>query len=94
MDSAGDMRRMQALVRSRCANCGTLLRSELDDVVARHRPEHSLVDALECCRMVGCAGTAFYLATRTYDGEWTVLLRDPALLEDFRTLAPIRTALG
>ena len=44
--------------------------------------------------MVGCAGTAFYLATRTYDGEWTVLLRDPALLEDFRTLAPIRTALG
>ena len=94
MDSAGTMRAMNALVRSRCAKCGTLLRVELEDVVARHGPGYSLVDKLERCRMVGCTGTTFFLASRTYGREWTTLLRDPQLVSGFATLAPASTALG
>ena len=94
MNSAGTMLRINALVRSRCAKCGTLLRVELGDVVARHGAGHSLVDRLDRCRMVGCDGSAFYLASRTYGREWTTLLRDPALVASFQTLPPARTALG
>ena len=93
MDSAGTMLRMKALVRSRCAKCGTLLRVELEDIVARHGPGYSLFDQLERCRMVGCVGSTFYVAARTYGQEWAALLRDPALLESFAMLAPTRTAL-
>lgn len=94
MDGAGEMRRMNALVRSRCAICGTLLRVDLDDVIARHGLDHSLIDRLERCRMVGCAGSTFYLASRTYGQAWTPMLRDPALLKTFAALPPVRTALG
>ena len=94
MDSAGAMLGMNALVRCRCAKCGTLLRVELADIVARHGPGYSLIDKLERCRMVGCAGTTVFLASRTYGREWTILLRDPALVASFETLAPARTALG
>lgn len=94
LDSAGSMLRMNALVRSRCARCGTLLRVELEDVVARHGASHSLVDKLDRCRMLGCSGSAFYLASRTYGREWTRLLRDPTLIASFETLPPARTALG
>lgn len=93
MDSVGTMFRMNALVRSRCAKCGTLLRVELVDVVARHGPGYSLVDKLERCRMVGCVGSTFYLASRTYGRDWTTLLRDPDLIASFETRAPARTAL-
>jgi len=93
MDSAATMLRMKALVRSRCVKCGTLLRIELEDIVARHGPGYSLIDQLERCRMVGCVGTTFYLVSRTYGGAWTALLRDPALAETFDALAPTRTAL-
>ena len=64
LDDAGTMLRMKALVRCRCAKCGTLLRVELEDVVARHGAGYSLVDRLDRCRMVGCDGTAFYAASR------------------------------
>jgi len=94
LDNAGTMLRMNALVRSRCAQCGTLLRVELEDVVARRGPGYSLVDKLDRCRMVGCSGSAFYLASRTYGREWTTLLRDPALIASFETLPPARTAQG
>lgn len=94
MESAGTMLRMNALVRTRCAKCGTLLRVELEDIVARHGPGYSLVDALERCRMVGCIGSTFYVASRTYGREWTTLLRDPALVASFETLPPARTALA
>ena len=94
MDSAGAMLRINALVRTRCSKCGTLLRVDLKDVVARHGTGYSLIDRLECCRMVGCIGSTFYLASRTYGREWTMLLRDPALIASFETLSPARTALG
>lgn len=94
MESAGTMLRMNALVRSRCAKCGTLLRVELEEIVARHGPGCSLVDRLERCRMVGCIGSTFYLASRTYGRDWTTLLRDPELVASFERVAPARTALG
>lgn len=92
MESAGEMLRMNALVRTRCAGCGTLMRADLHDIVARHGPRYLLIDNLERCRMVECAVTTFYLASRTYGGAWTMLLRDPALIEAFETLPPVRTA--
>lgn len=70
------------------------MRVELEDVVARRGPAYSLVDKLERCRMVGCAGSSFYMVSRTYGRDWRVLLRDPALVASFKTLAPARTALG
>ncbi len=94
MDSAGTMLRMNALVRTRCSKCGTLLRVDLEDVVARHGSCHSLVDRLDRCRMVGCGGSTFYLASRTYGRDWTTLLRDPVLIVSFEILPPARTALG
>jgi hypothetical protein len=66
MENAGMMLRMKALVRSRCCQCGTLMRVEMEDVVARHGANYSLVDKLERCRMVECYGSTFYLASRTY----------------------------
>jgi hypothetical protein len=93
MDSVAEMLRMNALVRTRCASCETLLRIELEDVVARRGASHSLVDNLERCRMVGCIGSAFYVTSRTYGGAWTTLLRDPALVESLQTLTPGRSAL-
>lgn len=94
MDHVGSMLRVNALVRTRCAKCGTLLRVELEDVVARHGPGYSLVDRLERCRMVGCVGSTFYLASRTYGRAWLTMLRDPALIADLDAIAPARTALG
>jgi hypothetical protein len=94
MESAGTMLAISAMVRTRCAKCGTLLRVELEELVARHGPGLSLIDRLERCRMVGCVGSTFYLASRTYGREWTSLLRDPALIASFETVAPARTALG
>ena len=92
MDSTGEMLRMNALVRTRCSGCGTMMRVDLHDVVARHGPGYSLVDKLERCRMVGCISSTFYLASRTYGGEWTTLLRDPDLVTVFEDIPPIRTA--
>lgn len=83
MDSAAEMLRMNAQVRSQCSTCGTILRVELEDIVARHGRSHSLVDRLERCRMIGCIGSTFYLASRTYGRAWTTLLRDPALIASF-----------
>lgn len=51
MDSAGEMLRMNAPVRTRCSGCGTVMRADLNDIVARHGPGHSLVDRLERCRV-------------------------------------------
>ncbi len=94
MDSAGTMLRMNAQVRTRCSKCGTLLRVELEDIVARHGPGYSLVDKLERCRVVGCIGSTFYAVARTYGRNWTALLREPGLIASFESLPPARTALG
>lgn len=91
MENAGEMLRMNVLVRSRCSQCGTLMRVDMADVVARHGPGYSLIDKLERCRMVECIGSTFYLATRTYGGQWTTLLRDSRLVSAFVTLPPVRT---
>lgn len=93
MDSVGAMLGMNGLVRTHCAQCGALLRVELEDIVARYGPGYSLVDRLERCRMVGCHGATIYRASRTYGREWTTLLRDPVLLASFETMPPAHTAL-
>ncbi|WP_242187183.1 hypothetical protein [Sphingomonas sp. CARO-RG-8B-R24-01] len=71
-----------------------MIRIELEDIVARHGPAYSLVDKLERCRMVGCIGSTYYLAARTYGRKWTALLRDPQLVATFENLPPTRLASG
>jgi len=92
MESAGAMLGTGALVRSRCCRCGTELRVELADLVARHGPTASLIDRLERCRVVGCTGSSYYLAARTYDRPWTVMVRDPGLIETVVAVTPPRAA--
>lgn len=55
---------------------------------------YSLVDKLERCRLVECINSTFYLASRTYGGQWTTLLRDSELVASFEELPPVRTARG
>ncbi|WP_293977599.1 hypothetical protein [Sphingomonas sp.] len=94
MASTGAMLRINALVRSRCAKCDTMLRVELEDIVARHGAGCSLVDRLDRCRMIGCTGSIFYLASRSYGRAWTRLLRDPALIASLGTVADAGAALA
>ena len=68
------------------------MRAELEDIVARHGSDYSLVDKLERCRMVECEGSTFYLASRTYGREWVTLLRDPrpgSLIANFHVTADV-----
>jgi hypothetical protein len=39
IERAGDMLWINAQVRIRCCRCGTLMRAELKDIVARHVPD-------------------------------------------------------
>lgn len=86
------MLRLNAKLRSRCCACGTLMRVDLGEMVARHGPGHGLIDRLDRCRMVGCAGSVFYLAARAHGQDWTMLVRDADLLARFADLPPVRTA--
>jgi hypothetical protein len=55
------------------------LRVDLTELVALTGPGETLIDRLDRCRVVGCAGSACYLATRGFNRRWTVLVRDPEL---------------
>lgn len=68
------------------------MRAELEDIVARHGSDYSLVDKLERCRIVECEGSTLYLASRTFGRKWITLLRDPRLMKVFQELPPVRTA--
>ncbi len=70
------------------------MRVELAELVARHDSEYALIDRLEMCRMVGCTGTTFYLAARTYGQEWRPLVRDAAILDALDDIAPARIIAG
>lgn len=84
------MLRMNVRVRTRCATCGSQMRVDLGDIARLRGSAHSLVDQLGRCPMVGCNGTTFYLAARTYGQEWWRLLRDEELIAAFEDIAPAR----
>jgi hypothetical protein len=79
MERAGPLLEIAAHLRSCCSQCQTLLRVEPADLVARRGPGHPLIDTLERCTKVGCAGSTYYLARRGFDSDWTALVRDPGL---------------
>lgn len=74
--SAEDVARAGGLLRSFCLTCETQLRLEASDLIARHGPGARLLDATERCRMIGCTGTAIYLAARSYGRPWIALVDD------------------
>jgi hypothetical protein len=88
----GAMQRIGAHIRSQCCNCGTQLRVDVDDLVARYGPAASLIDVLDRCAVVGCSGSIFYLAARTYDRPWLTLLRSPMLRATL--VPPVRGEAG
>jgi hypothetical protein len=75
----GAMRRHHVQLRSCCRRCGALTREELDTLICIHGEQTSLIDRQRRCRMVGCDGAAYYLASRGYDGRWHELLASDAL---------------
>ncbi|WP_256215319.1 hypothetical protein [Sphingobium sp. AP50] len=95
--TVGVMLQRNILLRSQCRRCGTLMRVEPADLVARHGAGWSPIDHQERCRMVGCDGASYYLAARRIDTAWRVLLADPALIQGLDDLpAPVtaRTLRG
>lgn len=93
MESVGAIQGIGAHVRSRCSRCGTLQRINLADMVASRGPAWSLIDALDRCAIVGCAGSIYYLAARAYDRPWTILVRDENILEAVVEVTPLVRAL-
>jgi hypothetical protein len=79
--SIGLMRHRKIQVRTQCRRCGVLMRADLSDLAGRYGANMCLIDRQERCRMVGCDGAAFYLATLRYGGPWHRLLADPRLIE-------------
>jgi len=75
------MRHRKIQVRTRCRRCDVLMRSDLSDLAGRYGANMCLIDRQERCRMVGCDGAAFYLATPRYGGPWHILLADPRLMK-------------
>lgn len=92
MQSVGALFRTNALVRSRCQDCGALMRVDLAEMVATYGAMTNLFDRFDRCRMVACSGSVFYMASRSFGREWTTLLRDAKLATDFADLPPVQTA--
>lgn len=88
MDNVGALLGIQAQIRSICCQCGSELRVDLAELVAKYGPAGTLVDRLERCRVVGCAGSTYYRAARTTGRPWTTLVRDPHLLETVVAITP------
>ena len=76
MRTVGALLRSNSLVRTRCSECGTLLRADLAALVARHSSDWSLIDRRERCAVVGCAGSSVFLASWTYGRAWRELSSD------------------
>ena len=79
MRTVGDLRAQGALVRSTCCQCRTQLRVDLAAMLTVKGISWSLIDRLERCSVVGCGGSIYYQAARSYGRPWTILLRDPSL---------------
>jgi len=92
MRSAGLLAGSNSRVRTRCPECGALMRVDLADIVARYGGDCSLIDRRENCRLVECTGQAFYLAQWSYGQAWRILLTDREQLDDIATLPTARTA--
>ena len=92
--SVGEMRRLQIQVRTQCRRCGALMRTDLDELLARYGGSASLIDRQERCRMVACDGATFYLAARRYGGPWQILLDAGALRDGLSLCPPAHLALG
>lgn len=93
MSTIGSMFAMNALARSRCQSCGALMRVDLGEMVAVHGGATTLFDRFDRCRMVACAGSAFYLVSRAIGREWTVMLRHAEPSTEIADLPMIQTGL-
>ena len=92
MRSTGLLASTNSRVRTRCPQCGALMRVDLADILARHGPDWSLIDRREDCRLVECTGRAFYMAQWSYGQAWRVMLTDRQQLDEVAMLPPARTA--
>jgi hypothetical protein len=72
--SAAALQRSNALVRSQCRVCGLQQRVDAGYLAYRHGATASLIGATERCSVVGCNGSVFYMAARTYGRAWLKLV--------------------
>lgn len=84
----GALHRSNALVRSQCRCCGVQLRVDTEALALKHGPTASLIDRSDRCSMVACAGSVFYLASRTYGRAWLTLLAREDLRQGLDAAAP------
>ncbi|MBH0115012.1 hypothetical protein I5E68_18865 [Novosphingobium sp. YJ-S2-02] len=69
----GELARTNALARSQCRCCGMQQRVDVSIQILRFGANGSPIDLRDKCMVVGCHGTVFYLAARTYGRQWIAL---------------------
>ncbi len=69
----GELARTNALARSQCRCCGMQQRVDLSIQILRFGANGSPINLRDKCMVVGCHGSVFYLAARTYGRQWIAL---------------------
>lgn len=70
------------------------MREDVDALSGLHGTGASLIDRQARCRMVGCDGAAYYLAARSFDRPWHILLHDERLRAGLADCPPAHGATG
>jgi hypothetical protein len=70
------------------------MREDVGALIGLHGAGASLIDRQARCRMVGCDGAAYYLAARSYDRPWHILLQDERLRAGLVVCPPAQGANG
>jgi len=69
----GELARTNALARSQCRCCGMQQRVDLSLQILRFGANGSPIDLRDKCMVVGCHGSVFYMASRTYGRQWIAM---------------------
>jgi hypothetical protein len=72
--SWGALARANAHVRSQCRLCGIQQRVDASVQALRFGASASPLDQLDRCSVVGCHGSVYFLAARSYGRQWLTLL--------------------
>lgn len=90
----GALAASKALVRSQCRRCGVQLRVDARVQSLRFGAIGVTKNMTDRCTMVGCHGSVFYLAARTYGRQWIALVTSEALRSAIADAAPAVNAVS
>ncbi|HEX8583076.1 MAG TPA: hypothetical protein VF680_01535 [Allosphingosinicella sp.] len=85
------MIRRGAVVRVACLGCETFFDVDLPAVARRRGENESLVDATVDCKITRCRGRGYFLAARSMDENFLLLVNPSmeALRARFETIRPV-----